>query len=224
MADFGLSEILLPAALASTEAVAAPALATGLAGAGAGFTAGALGETAGTAAAGIGASSWVPSLATVGTAASVVGTGLQAKAAADDSAYKSDLAKTEAEALRQKSNEDLAIAQRQQITQQRRTDLALSRSRALAAGSGTDATSPDIVNTEGQIVQQGEYNALSALYEGQARSRSDLYQADIDLFRSKAIDRAAPLTIGGTILAGVSNFADRRLRRNYLLDAYGATA
>ena len=114
--------------------------------------------------------------------------------------------------MRQKSNEDAAAAERAQIEQERKTGLILSRARALGAASGTQASSPDLVTNEARIAQQGEYNALSSLYEGQAASRADQYQANIDLFRGQRAGAAVLPAVGGTILSGISNFADRRAR------------
>lgn len=190
MADFGITEGL--ALLSATGA------AEGAAGVGA----------AAEGAAALGSS--LPSLGTIGSVVGVGGTLLQAKAGLDQADYQAAVARSEAAALKQKTNEDAAAAERSQITQNRKTDLVQSRLRALAADSGTDATSPDILTTEGRIAQQGQYNALSSLYEGQARARSDTYQSDIDLFKANRIETAAPLTAAGTILSGIGSFADRR--------------
>lgn len=217
--DFGITEGLAAAALlgggeAATAAVSLPAA----------LELGGFGAFAGGSAASTGILGTGIGLGELGTAASVGGTLLQAKGQMDQADYEKAVARSNAEALRQQGNTDAALAERAQITQNRRTDLALSRTRALAASSGTDATSPDVLNTEGQIAQQGQYNALSALYEGQAKQRSDNYQADIDLFKANRISAGAPLAAGGTLLSGISSFADRRLRRNYLLDSYGASS
>lgn len=203
MADFGFTE--LAAAIAATSAADAGAAAVGATAAEglAGFGAAPL---AGAAASGFA----LPSLSTIGTVAGLGGTLLQAKAGMDNAAYQEALQKSEATALQQKSNDDAAAAERAQITQQRQTDLVLSRARALAADSGTTATSPDVLNTEGRIAQQGQYNAQTALFQGQSRSRADLYQGDIDLFNAKRISDAAPLTAAGTILSGLSSFASNR--------------
>lgn len=156
-------------------------------------------------------------LAVAGTVASIGGTLISAKSGMDNAAYQSSMARAEAAALKQKANEEAAAAQRVAGTRERQTELVLSRARALAADSGTDATSPDILSNEGQISSQGDYNALSALYEGQSRARTSNNQAEIDLFRSKRIDAAAPLAAGGTLLSGLSGLAKDR-SRSYLLD------
>lgn len=214
MADFGITEGLAllasTAAEAAPEAIAATGAAEGATGVGA--------AAAGTAAAG---GSLLPSLGTIGTVASVGGTLLTAKAGLDNADYQAAVARSEAAALKQKANEDAAAAERSQITQNKKTELVQSRLRALAADSGTDATSPDILTTSGRIAGQGEYNALSSLYEGQSRARSDTYQADIDLFKADRTDAAAPLAATGTILGGISSFADKRARLKYFTSGGG---
>lgn len=156
-----------------------------------------------------------PVLSTIGTVAGLGGTLLSAKAGVDQANYQAAVDRRNAVVLKQKANESAAAGQRAAITQQRKTQLVQSRARALAADSGTDAASPDILKTESDIAGQGEYNALSAIYEGMARARSDNDQAEIDLFRARETQRAAPLAATGTILAGLGNLADRRARRLY---------
>lgn len=216
----GIEEIF--AAIAATAAATAPeaAVAAGTAAASTGFflapEAIAAGATVAAEGGGIGAASLLPSLSTIGSVASLGGSLLQAKGQADQSAYAEAVARSEAAALRQKANEDAAAGQRTQISRDRQTQLVSSRARALAASSGTLATDPTEVTLEGDIAQQGGYNALSAMYEGMARSRSDTYQADIDLFRARQTAAAAPMQIGGTLLQGIGQLADRRsLRRLY---------
>lgn len=155
-------------------------------------------------------------IAEVGALLSAGGTLLGAKSAIDQGAYQKKLGEVQAEELKNKANEDAAAAQRVAITDQRKTDLALSRARAVAAASGTEATSGDILTTEGQIAQQGSYNAASSLYEGQAKARSDTYQADIDLWKGREAANAAPLVAGGTVLSGLSSaLTNRAMLRLY---------
>lgn len=216
--DFGIGEtiaaISAAAAAAVPEEAATAAVTSGLAGAETfGGAAAGLAEVGGTAAPA--AASWLPTLGEVGAVAGLGGTVLSAKAQADNAAYQSAVARSEAAALAQKANEDAAAGERGETTQLRRTQLAESRAQAVGAASGTEATSPDILTTEGQIAGQGTFNALSALYEGQTRSRSDDYQGAIDLFKADQYDRAAPLAVGGTVLTGLSSFIDKRARLKY---------
>jgi hypothetical protein len=206
--DFGVTEALAAAGLAGGESAAAFSLPAALDLGGFGAFAPAATTSSGILGTGIG-------LGEVGTAASLGGTLLSANAGMDQAAYAAAVQRANAQALKDQANVDAATAERTQITRSRQTDLALSRSRALAAGSGTEATSPDVLNTEGQIAQQGTYNAQSAFYEGQQKSRSDQYQASIDLFNANRIESAAPLTAAGTLLSGISSFATNRSRLKY---------
>lgn len=220
MADFGITELLAAGsaalfgggeAAAATTALAAPAVA----GTAISTTALPAAALAAVPSAAVGGASFLPSLSTVGSVVGLGGTLLSAKAGLDQASYQAAVDRANAVALGAKANEDASAGERAAITQSRKTELVLSRARALAAASGTDATSPDILKTEADIAGQGAYNAQSALYEGLARSRSDTYQADIDLFRARETARAAPIAAGGTILAGLSNLASSRARLKY---------
>ncbi len=211
--DFGIGEGLLAAGLGAGEAgfdaatvasiadVAAGGVGAATVGGGADVAGGILGT-------GIG-------LGDIGTVASVGGTLLSAKSQADQADYAKKVAALEAQGLRDKANQDAAAGEQAQIQQTRKAELVMSRTRALAAGSGTDATSGDILNTEAQTAAQGNYNALTALYEGRAAARSDTQQADIALFRGAQAGAALPYQIGGTLLSGISNFASNRARLRY---------
>lgn len=151
-------------------------------------------------------------LSEIGTVAGLAGSGLQAIGQMQQADYEAEVAKNQAEALRIRAGEETAAAQRRQIAEERKAGLISSRARALAASSGTDATSPTQVDLESDIAGQGQYNALSSLYEGLAESRASNYQADIELFKSRRIRSAVPLAVGGTLLSGLSSFASRRAR------------
>lgn len=202
-----------------TDAIAAIGATAAAAGSG---TAAATGATAlaagdslglGTAAAGSGILSSLPSLSTIGTAASLGGTLLSATAASQNASYNEKLATAASTAANAKSNQDVAAGERQQITQQRQTDLVLSRARALAGAAGgggvTDTTNRNLL---GQIAQQGDYNALSALYNGQAAASAQSYQGAIDLFKGQQAKAALPAIEAGTILSGLGTATDRWAR------------
>lgn len=157
----------------------------------------------------------------IGAVASVAGTGLSAISSINQASYQSAVARNEALQAQQKANEDAAIGERAAITEQRKTDLALSRARAVGAAGGTDAASPSQVTLEGQIAQQGGYNAMSALYEGLSKSAADTAQADIDLFKAKQASAAAPLNALALLTEGLGKTASVALNRRSLLNLYG---
>lgn len=160
-------------------------------------------------------------LAIAGTVASVGGTLVSAMGASQQADYQSALARNQAILDKQKANEEAALAERKQITDLRKTDLVLSRARAVGAASGTDAASPTQVNIEQDIAQQGQYNALSSLYEGLSAERTSNYQSQIDLFKADSVEAAKPLAVGGTLLSGFSNAALMAGRNPSLLKLFG---
>lgn len=218
--DAGITEIatgllgsaaIVPASEATTAALlAAPSVAAP------GFAATSLGATALT---GASADALVgealPSLATVGGITSGLGTVLSAKSAIDQANYAQNAAQVENQAQVQKGNDDAAAGERQQIQQDRQTQLALSRAQAVAAASGGGASDTGVVNVEGNIAQQGQYNALTALSNGQARSAADQYQGQVDLFQGERAAQAGPLNATGAILNGISGFANNRAMLRY---------
>lgn len=206
----GIEEFALPALLGGVTDISGGAGLATLAGAGEALTPIAAGAVPT-----LGAGLTLPSLSTVGTVASLGGTLLQANAQAQNADYQQKVAQAEADALGAKSNEDAAAGQRAAITQQRKTDLVLSRARALSAASGAGAADPTELTTEGDIAQQGAYNASSSLYEGANRARNDAYQASIDLFKGQQAADALPYQIGGTILSGLSSFATNKAQLRY---------
>lgn len=148
---------------------------------------------------------------------------LSMKSGMDQAAYQEAVAKAEAEALKQRSNEEAAAGQRAAETKRRQAALVGSRARALAASSGTLATDPTEIDAESDIAGQGEYNALAALYEGMAASRASQFQADIDLFKARRIRSAAPWSAAGTLFSGLSSIASKRGTSSRLLGLYGSS-
>lgn len=103
----------------------------------------------------------------IGTGAAAAGTiysGLRGKANAD----------FEAKQMRKKADDELAIGQRNATQARREKESLLSKARATAAGSGTDVSDPGIVSIMSGIEQQGEYNALSAMYNAEL-AKTGLY-------------------------------------------------
>ncbi len=123
---------------------------------------------AGTAAAGAAASagSTLSTLGLLGTGLSAAGTlygGLQAKAGAQ----------AEARQLKAKGDEEQAIGQRRAMQVRREKDLARSRIQAVAAASGAGAGDASITNLMRGVEQQGNYNSMLELYQGnQARNKA----------------------------------------------------
>ncbi len=96
-----------------------------------------------------------------------------------------------AQAMQIQAGQERAASQRQAINQRRTEQLAISRGTALAAASGGGATDPSIITTQGQIVREGELNALTDLYHGEQTGRDLESGADLTRFEgaSAAIGR-----------------------------------
>lgn len=155
------------------------------------------------------------------TVLSTVGTIVSANSAATASKAEGASARNAAEfqqaQYNQRAGQELASSQRQAIEERRKADLAISRARAIAAGSGGSATDPTVMKIYNDLASEGEYNALSALYEGDeaatglrmqgaaARYEGEsAYQAG--QYKSSAYRRAGYLQGVGTALSGVSDF------------------
>lgn len=159
-------------------------------------------------------------LEVIGTIASIGGTLVSAIGGMQEAKYQSALARNQSILQKQQANEAAAVAQREAITQDRKTGLVESRARALAAGSGTLATSPTQIDLEQGIAEQGGYNTLATLYQGMAEARSRNHQADIELFKARRTEASIPLAFGGKLLAGLGDFADRKTRRGLFGGGY----
>jgi len=213
-----------------SSAAADAAVSSGLAGAASfGGAAAGLPAVGGTAAAAGSGLSLGTALSAAGGAAGLAGAGLSAAGQLNQAKYQQELGTVENEEEQQKANQDTAAAERQEIQQDRQTQLVLSRATADAAAGGGSASDPGVVNLEGQIAQQGAYNAMSALYGGQSKAAQDTYQGQIDLFQGQQAATAAPIAAAGTILSGVSSFFGNRAllsyyRQNGGLPGYTPTA
>ncbi|HBA35609.1 MAG TPA: hypothetical protein DCZ12_15900 [Gammaproteobacteria bacterium] len=74
----------------------------------------------------------------------------------------------QAEQLDRNAGQVEAASQKQASEERRQAELLASRARAVAAAGGTTTTDVGIMNELAKIDKEGEYNALTALYEGRA--------------------------------------------------------
>lgn len=88
-----------------------------------------------------------------------------------------DAAKAEAKQLEQAAGQERAKAQRVAENERRRGEFAQSRGQALAAASGGDALDPTVLDVQGGIFHESEYNALMGLQTGEERARGLEYEA-----------------------------------------------
>jgi len=124
--------------------------------------------------------------------------------------------------LEQRAGQSRATAQRQSIEDRRQSRLALSRLQALGGGGGGDET---MVKLASDIAGEGEYRALTSLYEGEEQARSDEQQAGAVRASGKNAKRASRIKAIPSILTGfgdISSMFGGGAKYNYNNDASGA--
>ena len=110
------------------------------------------------------------------------------------------VAKIEADQLRKQGIASQAESVQTAKFERKRAEQLQSRVKALAASSGSSISSPDIQNALSDIDEQGEYNALAALYTGKTASNSRMYAADVAIGRGKQAKSDGYTKSAGTIL------------------------
>lgn len=160
-------------------------------------------------------------LAIASAAVSMVGTlasGAQAASAAKaEGKANQALADYQAKQLEYKAGQERASSQQQAILERRRARLAGRRATAVAAASGGGATDPTVMDILGSLRGQGEYNAQSALYEGEESARgleaqaaaakaSGQYSSAAGRYAAKNIKMASYMQAAGTLMSGAGSF------------------
>jgi hypothetical protein len=134
-------------------------------------------------------------LAIAGTAVKGIGTILSSRAEAK--ALKGQATQLDAQALTEQ-----ASSQREAIEERRTARFAQSRALALAAAGGTSASDGDIEKIISDIAGEGEYRALTALYNGDEQADSLRAQAKARRKEAKNVKIAGLISGVGTILGG----------------------
>jgi hypothetical protein len=134
---------------------------------------------------------------TTGQALSGLGAIVSAGGTVASGVAANNAAKFESEQMRIKAAEERAAAQREAQAKRREGDLVMSRQQALAAasgaGAGTDA--PTIVKLMTDTARDSEYNAQTAQYGGESRSRGLLDSA-------KARRASGRASLMGSVIGG----------------------
>ncbi len=142
---------------------------------------------------------YIAGAATVVSTAGAIQQGVDARHQADEQTI----------ALRNQANADQAAAERTAINSRRQTAYVVSRGQALAAASGAGATDPTVMSVLGQISGEGEYHALTSLYEGGTQGQNLNSQATAASSEGKAYQRAGYLKGISTLLTGGTTLATK---------------
>jgi hypothetical protein len=113
----------------------------------------------------------------------------------------------EAGQMDKQANNELAISQREAEQARRESRYLQSRAQSIAAASGAGATDPTVVNLIGDLEQEGEYNAMTALYNGQERANTLRTGGSITRRQGKAYRNAGNTNALSTVISGASSMA-----------------
>lgn len=95
-----------------------------------------------------------------------------------------------------------ATSQRAAAEERRRARLMESRARAVAASSGAGASDPSVTNLMADLSAEGEYRALTRMYEGETAAQS----LELEGRERKRDTRGKSIS---TILSGAATFASK---------------
>jgi hypothetical protein len=114
-------------------------------------------------------------------------------------------AENEAAQMDAQAKAEQASGQRAYLTQQRQTQMVSSRAQALAASSGAGVSDPTVANIISGIQGEGEYQALSSLYQGDVTAKGLQYGANVRRSEGDAAAKAGYLRAASTVLSGVGS-------------------
>lgn len=130
-------------------------------------------------------------------------------AAAKQGAQEQAAANYQGAILDQQAGQTQASSQLQAVNTRRQAGLVNSRAQAVAAASGAGATDPTVLGVQGQITREGEYSALTSLFNGEEQARGLESQAALTRYSGRARaeagqarQSAAQYQAFGTILQG----------------------
>lgn len=147
-------------------------------------------------------------LKTYAPQAKAIATLLQVGGQFDKGRAADEQARIEAAQLRRQATNQRGISQREASEARRRGELATSRARAVAGASGAGADDPTVTNVIGDIEGRGEYNALTALYNGDFTARGMDATARAARRTGRAARGASRMQAGATILSNAESLLD----------------
>lgn len=125
-------------------------------------------------------------------------------------------ANSQAKALRKEAQQldiqagaERATSQRSAMEERRQARLTASTALARAAASGAGASDPTVINLIAGLEGEGEFRALTQLYNGEEEARGLEAQARARRKEAKNAKRAGYIGAASTILSAGSTMADR---------------
>ena len=139
------------------------------------------------------------------TILSAAGTGISAIGAIQSGKAQNATAQYQAAQLEAAGKAEQATSQREAEEQRRQARLMQSRARAVGAASGGGID----LELAGDIEAEGEYRALTALWEGTEAAKGRQAQAGAARFEGQAAKKAGYLKAGSTILGGGASLYEK---------------
>lgn len=143
-------------------------------------------------------------MAFMATALPYITAGVSVASTIADANTQEKIAEMEAEQLKKQSIADTAMSIQDAKIEKRRAEELKSRAIAIAAKSGTSGA--DIDRAISDIDQQGQYNALAALYSGATSASSKKYAASAAKARGKSQKSSGYTDAAGTILSTMDTY------------------
>jgi hypothetical protein len=132
---------------------------------------------------------------------------LQQEAQGRAQAERADYVASQQESI---AGSERASSQRIAMEKQREKRLVQSRAQAVAAASGGGALDPGVLDIMGGIEDQGNYNALVALYEGESSARNYESQANLTRWEGRQAQQASNMEAWGSRTQGRMSRAEGR--------------
>lgn len=134
--------------------------------------------------------------------------GISAAGSIVGSKAESKALKAEADQLDAQAGRERATSQRAAMEQRRQSRLLASRAIAVGAATG-GALDPTVLNIISRLEGEGEYRALSALYEGEEEAIGLENQAAARRREAKNVKKGGLLKAAGTIIGAGSDIVTR---------------
>lgn len=147
------------------------------------------------------------SLAIALGALAVTAGGLEAYGKHKEGQAASKMATFEAGQMEQKGIAEVALGQRKAAEKRREADLLQSRAVAVSAAGGGTSTDASMLNILGDIEAEGEYNALTEMFDAKMRDRDLKTAAKMRRAEGKQARRAGNMAATVSILKTAGSFA-----------------
>lgn len=108
--------------------------------------------------------------------------------------------------LNMEAGQSVATGIQRSIMERRKADYIASNARAEIAAGGLTTTGTSSQQVIGQIKGQGEYNARTALYEGEQRGSELDYDASLRRNEAKAAATASYFSAASSAISGGADF------------------